>query len=176
MKMYVHVPYIYVLGTVRQCKEDFVTVQLPCKPTYTWYIPVKAFSRHTLCRRYAAKDHILFNQNEKHDFNQILAYHFRIPAYHTTRFLIRIMSYTGIIPVNIPHCARCRRSVERAMHLKHHTVAPSRHPGTHATHHYHSMRAEGRQACWLLPPLACTAAAAAAVAAAERCPLRSALK
>ena len=50
------------------------------------------------------KDHILFNQNEKHDFNQILAYHFRIPAYHTTRFLIRIMSYTGIIPVNIPHC------------------------------------------------------------------------
>ena len=28
MKMYVHVPYIYVLGTVRQCKEDFVTVQL----------------------------------------------------------------------------------------------------------------------------------------------------
>ena len=102
--MYVHVPYIYVLGTVRQCKEDFVTVQLPCKPTYTWYIPVKAFSRQTLCRRYAAKDHILFNQNEKHDFNQILAYHFRIPAYHTTRFLIRIMSYTGIIPVNIPHC------------------------------------------------------------------------
>ena len=101
--MYVHVPYIYVLGTVRQCKEDFVTVQLPCKPTYTWYIPVKAFSRQTLCRRYAAKDHILFNQNEKHDFNQILAYHFRIPAYHTTRFLIRIMSYTGIIPVNIPH-------------------------------------------------------------------------
>jgi hypothetical protein len=84
--MYVHVPYIYVLGTVRQCKEDFVTVQLPCKPTYTWYIPVKAFSRQTLCRRYAAKDHVLFNQNEKHDFNQILAYHFRIPAYHTTRF------------------------------------------------------------------------------------------
>ena len=99
MKMYVHVPYIYVLGTVRQCKEDFVTVQLPCKPTYTWYIPVKALSRQTLCRRYTAKDHILFNQNEKHDFNQILAYHFRIPAYHTTRFLIRIMSYTGIIPV-----------------------------------------------------------------------------
>ena len=108
--VYVHVPYIYVLGTVRQCKEDFVTVQLPCKPTYTWYIPVKAFSRQTLCRRYAAKDHILFNQNEKHDFNQILAYHFRIPAYHTTRFLIRIMSYTGIIPVNIPHCLRVCRS------------------------------------------------------------------
>ena len=114
MKMYVHVPYIYVLGTVRQCKEDFVTVQLPCKPTYTWYIPVKALSRQTLCRRYAAKDHILFNQNEKHDFNQILAYHFRIPAYHTTRFLIRIMSYTGIIPVNIPHCSRHSARLERA--------------------------------------------------------------
>ena len=117
MKMYVHVPYIYVLGTVRQCKEDFVTVQLPCKPTYTWYIPVKALSRQTLCRRYAAKDHILFNQNEKHDFNQILAYHFRIPAYHTTRFLIRIMSYTGIIPVNIPHCLYSNR-LHHNIHLK----------------------------------------------------------
>ena len=107
MKMYVHVPYIYVLGTVRQCKEDFVTVQLPCKPTYTWYIPVKSFlATDIVSPPYAAKDHVLFNQNEKHDFNQILAYHFRIPAYHTTRFLIRIMSYTGIIPVNIPHCSR----------------------------------------------------------------------
>ena len=51
------------------------------------------------------KDHILFNQNEKHDFNQILAYHFRIPAYHTTCFFTQnyvIYRYhTGT--VNIPH-------------------------------------------------------------------------
>ena len=39
MKMYVHVPYIYVLGTVRQCKEDFVTMQLPCNYRASLLIP-----------------------------------------------------------------------------------------------------------------------------------------